>query len=70
MKSLNFQKLNIQGSDVLTRLQMKKVMGGYGSKACEQDSDCGGKYITCNGKEVWDPEGTCRNNVCVWSVVC
>ena len=29
MKSLNFQKLNITGTDVLTRLQMKKIVGGH-----------------------------------------
>ncbi len=36
MKSLNFQKLNISEADVLTRLQMKKIVGGH---------DHGGSYF-------------------------
>lgn len=34
MKSLNFQKLNLSGMSVLTRLQMKKLIGGHGSGTC------------------------------------
>ena len=34
MKTLNFQKLNITGADVLTRLQMKKIVGGHSWGTC------------------------------------
>ena len=29
MKSINFSKMNFQGEDILSRLQMKKVKGGH-----------------------------------------
>jgi natural product precursor len=44
MKSLNFQKLNISGADVLTRLQMKKIVGGHGDGAT-----CTYTYTGSNG---------------------
>lgn len=44
MKSLNFNKLNLQREDFLSKTQMKKIMGGYGDCGvieCLTDSDCG-----------------------------
>lgn len=31
MKTISFEKLSFESSDILTRLQMKKVKGGHGS---------------------------------------
>lgn len=30
MKSLNFQKLNLRQEDILSKTQMKNILGGYG----------------------------------------
>lgn len=35
MKSLQFQKVNIQEEDVLTRIQMKQVVGGHDGNTCK-----------------------------------
>ena len=36
MKNLGFQKMNIEGSDILSRLQMKKIAGGVAAPYCIQ----------------------------------
>lgn len=70
----------MEGAEVLTREQLKRVMGGDArsgaNKACKKDSDCGGKWVAVirdgdgkNDDTIYDPEGKCRNNTCVWSVV-
>lgn len=67
MKSLRFQKMNIVGSDILTRLQMKKVVGGHANS-------CTHTYTNANGDTstfTTSYEGTCSqqsghaNSTCV-----
>jgi hypothetical protein len=52
MKSLNFQKLNISGADVLTRLEMKRVIGGYEGEA-DPDGSCSTKCTVTQGNTTW-----------------
>lgn len=56
MKNLNFQKLNLKTEDFLTKIQMKKILGGEGY------GDGGGCKSECS---VWNSQtlkmdwGTC-----------
>lgn len=58
MKSLNFQKLNLRKEDVLSKSQMKNILGGYGGG----DGNAGCKTGPCY---VWNKQtmkmdsGTC-----------
>jgi hypothetical protein len=46
MKSINFSKMNFQGEDILTRLQMKRVKGGHGTcQALVPNSDGNGTTV-------------------------
>lgn len=40
MKTISFEKMSFESSDILTRLQMKKVKGGHGS-FCECSCNTG-----------------------------
>ena len=43
MKSLNFKKLNLRNEDVLSRTEMKKILGGHSSSPeCTDDACHGG----------------------------
>ena len=44
MRSLNFQKLNLHQEDILTKTQMKNILGGYNGGA--DGKKCTG---TCSG---------------------
>lgn len=45
MKSISFEKMSFESTDILSRLQMKKVKGGHGGDFCE---------CTCNyGPGTW-----------------
>ena len=84
MKKLKLSLQNIEGVEVLTRAQLKMVMGGSGDggsgKECTTDSDCGKKTITsppCASVEYpIEVDGHCvqTNNQnyhkCFWTVVC
>lgn len=51
MKSLKFVKLNLSESDILTRLEMKSVTGGYSCWCYNNDNqpnDPGGKEVDCD----------------------
>ena len=57
MKKLKLNELNLGNAEVLTREELKKVLGGMGSgsggtnctDSCETDSDCnGGSENSCN----------------------
>lgn len=73
MKSLSFKKLNVSEADVLTKLQMKKIFGGYdggGSGCdcgCKNDSEC--VAMVCNDKVTIGDCGTigqtCHIHQCV-----
>lgn len=72
MKSLNFNKVSFQTQDVLSRTQMKNILGGYGDddgKACNRDSDCGTNIVVCNG-DPYRVDGNCEKNKCYWTAVC
>lgn len=51
MKKLKLNRNTFAGAEVLTRLQLKKVMGGNGSTTtgvgCSSHSDCGGMFPIC-----------------------
>ena len=66
MKKLKLNLLNLEGAAVLTRQQLKMVMGGMmdsggsgDSKECENDSDCGTLTRTCPDGTVQTAEGRC-----------
>ncbi len=40
MKKMKLQMLGLSVNDLLSREQMKKVMGGSGANGCISDSDC------------------------------
>lgn len=80
MKKLKLNLANMPNTKVLTREQLKKIMGGDvgsgGNKACEKDSDCGGAMVVYDSdgdgipdKQKWDEMGRCRNNKCYWTAV-
>lgn len=57
MKKLNLGKLNLTGVEVLTRNQLKNVLGGgttvqttggCSTQKCFVDADCTGQCYTCN----------------------
>lgn len=50
MKALNFQKLNLQNVDFLTKTQMKNILGGYGGSG--GDIGC---QTSCSG-DTWNPK--------------
>jgi hypothetical protein len=48
MKKLSFKKLNIPDTDVLTRLQMKKIVGGYDVGSCTGVVMCSSETLYCS----------------------
>lgn len=55
MKKLKLNLSNMKGTEVLTREQLKNIMGGGGSNTCTSDSECGlGKYCcaTTDGSNI------------------
>lgn len=40
MKKLKLSESNFAGAEVLSRAQLKKVIGGLGSTDCDNDGDC------------------------------
>lgn len=48
MKKLKLSLSNINGPDVLTRDQLKKILGGGGSGSCTNDADCATGYKCCS----------------------
>lgn len=61
MKSLNFSKRNLQAQDVLSKAQMKNILGGHDdggdSGSCGAAPNCNlSCRITCGGVEV---DGNC-----------
>lgn len=67
MKSLSFKKLNISEADVLTKLQMKKIVGGHDQwPACGTGGDICGiidgvehKCCTSDRHRVCGADGLC-----------
>lgn len=47
MKKLKLNLSNMKGNGILTREQLKNIMGGAGASSCASDSDCGG-FICCS----------------------
>lgn len=41
MKTISFEKMSFESSDILTRLQMKKVKGGHGTCQAEIPTEYG-----------------------------
>jgi natural product precursor len=62
MKSLKFSKLNIAETDVLSKLQMKKITGGASATLCAgTGTPCGPKDQNYTCSTVWtnDEEECC-----------
>lgn len=57
MKKLNLQSLGLSVNELLTREQMKKVMGGSGGSGGSGPSGCG---VKVNGH--WHPSGQSSGN--------
>ena len=73
MKSLNFQKLNLRKEDILSKTQMKNILGGYdggaGNGGCKADAFCSiknGNTITIGTCNEVDTKLGCQ---CVCSLV-
>ncbi len=59
MKSLNFKKSNLQSQDLLSKAQMKKILGGHdGGTACPPGS-CTWWELVSGGRLIPHEDGTC-----------
>jgi len=47
MKKLNLSASALQKGEILTRSQLKQVLGGSGSTGCHGHGDCGGMFPIC-----------------------
>jgi len=81
MRSLKFQKLDLQESDILTRLQMKNVLGGHstyctvGIAEIDGCRDWSSGTFPCNGtpedcQSSVESMYNCDNNDCCTGVDC
>lgn len=74
MKKLSLNALAFQKGEVLTRSQLKKVLGGTGSdegsdddcpdNECDTDADCGDKFCTASPCRPGDPNSNKSYRVC------
>ena len=70
MKKLKLAALQFGATEVLTRAQLKNVLGGDGSGGaieCKTDADCGPAIIIVCGREE-EANGICKTNThtCSW----
>ena len=74
MKKLKLSLQNIEGAEVLSREQLKKVMGGEGGSGddggwptCHTDMDCGTKQARCvESGNIVTSNGRCYSTTGSW----
>ena len=60
MKKLKLKALELGATEVLTRDQLKNVLGGYGSTGCGANGTCSGTCIEPGMTCGYEPsDGTC-----------
>lgn len=59
MKKLKLKTIDLETKKVLTRSELKNVLGGLRGESCTQDSDCGIHQCSYLGNPEGD-HGTCR----------
>lgn len=75
MKKLKLQAVQFGAIEVLTRTQLKNILGGDGSgdaKECTKDADCGTKTITNACGDQVTVSGVCSSvtHKCSWGTAC
>ncbi|MFT4092619.1 MAG: hypothetical protein QM640_03180 [Niabella sp.] len=71
MKKLKLSLQNIEGAEILSREQLKKIFGGNApeDKECTTDADCGTLDKCCDGQAV-SLNGKCKSGKCLWGSNC
>ena len=66
MKAISFEKMSIESSDILSRLQMKKVKGGHSSGTCQYEAPTEFGTVPITGMSMADAKENARINGTHW----